>query len=450
MKLSSLKWLLCATILSAQSALAEEPSKEGLNTKQSAPVTSISPVSSQTAAFTLRDAIVKALAQSPNLKAFRSGVAAAKGEQQQAGAWVNPEVGIQTEGLAGSGNYKGFDSAEINYGVTQQFLIGGKLTARQNIADKGVEIAALDEQAAALNVIRDVAIAYAGVVAAEESVRLATEQKALAEDVLKSVSVRVGAAAAPLIQKSRAEVERSSATIALDKAQRERDITRKNLAVIMGEERFSLPLDTVGFYTIRKPELGQLEEKLKSNPDLIKLDSSFKQSKARFALEKANAIPDPSVNVGVRDYRESGDQAFMIGVSLPIPVFNANRGNITKARNEVTRTELSNRQFALNTNAELTQAHERLQNAYMQAETLKNEILPSAEMAFRLAREGYGVGRFPYLEVLDAQRSLFGVKQQQIDAIREFHTTRAQLERLTASHISDITLETKEGTDHAE
>lgn len=58
--------------------------------------------------------------------------------------------------------------------------------------------------------------------------RLTTEQKALAEDVLKSVSVRVGAAAAPLIQKNRAEVERScSATIALDKAQRERDITRK-------------------------------------------------------------------------------------------------------------------------------------------------------------------------------------------------------------------------------
>lgn len=89
----------------------------------------------------------------------------------------------------------------------------------------------------------------------------------------------------------------------------------------MGEERFSLPLDTVGFFIpSTKPELGQFG-KLKSNPDLIKLDSSFKQSKARFALEKANAIPDPSVNVGVRVTARVSDQAFMIGVSLPIPVF---------------------------------------------------------------------------------------------------------------------------------
>lgn len=426
-------WLLCATVLTSVPAFAEQETK----VESQPPVAIQAPAAST--GFTLKQAIAKALIQSPRLKAFGSGVAAAKGAQSQAGAWANPQIGVQAENVSGSGSYKGFNSAEVNYGVTQQFLIGGKLSAQKDIAGKDVEIASFDEQSAALDIIRDVATAFADVVSAEENVRLATEQKALAEDVLKSVSIRVGAAAAPLVQKSRAEVERSTATIALDKASRERDITRKRLAALMGEESFTLPLDTTGFYAIREQKLADNEKKLKNNPDLVRLESGLEQSQARLDLEKANAIPDPSVSVGIRDFRDSGDQAFMIGVSLPIPVFNANRGNIERARNEVTRTELDNRQFALNTSAELTRAQEQMQNAYMQAETLRTEILPSADKAFRLSREGYAVGRFPYLEVLDAQRSLFVVKQQQIDAIRVFHTARAQVERLTAAHLSDIT-----------
>ncbi len=438
-----LVWLLCATILSSQPVFAQ-----GLaNTETNSEPAAVAVAPQKTTGFTLNDAIEKALAGSPRLKGFNSGVAAAKGEQRQASAWVNPEVGIEAENVAGQGAYKGFDSAEVTYGVTQEITIGGKISARENIAGKGLEIASLDEQAAMLDVIRDVTTAYAETVAAEEKVRLATEQKELAVDVLKSVSVRVGAAAAPLIQKSRAEVERSTATIALDKANRERDISRKRLAALMGEERFTLPLDSTAFYAITKPELAAMDEKLKANPDIVKLNSSLEQSKARLDLEQANAIPDPRLSVGVRDFRNSGDQAFVVGVSLPIPVFNANRGNIEKARNQVSRAELDNRQMALNTSADLTQAHERMENAYMQAETLKSEILPSADKAFRLAREGYGLGRFPYLEVLDAQRSLFGVKQQQIEAIRDFHAAKAQVERLTASRLNTIK---KIGETHAE
>lgn len=437
-----LLWLLCATILTSQPVFAQEAAKPEPDSK---PPAAVAVEAAKPSGFTLDDAIAKALAQSPRLKAFNSGVAAAKGEQRQAGAWVNPEVGAEAKDFAGQGAYKGFDSAEVTYGVTQEITIGGKISARENIAGKGLEIASLDEQAAMLDVIRDVTTAYAEAVAAEENVRLATEQKELAEDVLKSVSVRVGAAAAPLIQKSRAEVERSTATIALDKANRERDITRKKLAALMGEDRFTLALDSSAFYAISKPELAALEEKLKANPDLVKLDSSLEQSRARLDLEQANAIPDPRLSVGMSNYRDSGDQAFMVGVSLPIPVFNANRGNIEKARNEVSRTEMDNRQMALNASAELTGAHERMENAYVQAQTLKTEILPSADKAFRLSREGYGAGRFPYLEVLDAQRSLFGVKQQQIEAIRDFHTAKAQVERLTATRLSQLQ---KSGENH--
>ncbi len=430
---NTLLWLLCAAMLSSQPAFAKAE-------------TDTLPAQ-KTVGLTLAKAIEKALAQSPRLKASHSGVAAAKGERQQAGAWANPELGIEAENVAGDREYKGFDSAELTYGIAQELPISGKLSAQEAIAGKRLLIATLDEQAAMLDVVHDVTVAYANAIAAEETVRLAGEQKALAEDVLTSVSIRVGAAAAPLIQQSRAEVERSTATIALDKATRERDIASRELAALMGDDRLDAMLDSTAFYNIAKPQPVMTQDGLSANPDLVKLSATLDQTKGRLDFEKASAIPDPRVNVGVRDFRDSGDQAFVVGLSLPIPVLDANRGNITKARHEVSRTEMDNQQALLNANADLMAAQERMENAYLQAHMLKDEVLPAADTAFRLSREGYGLGRFPYLEVLDAQRSLFVARQQHIEAITTFHAAKAQVERLTAHHLEAIS---HTGEDHAE
>lgn len=386
----------------------------------------------------LDEAIERAVATSPRLKASQASEAASRGERRQASALQNPEVSYSKENFRTGSAYKSISPGQNVYGVSQLVEVGGKISARKHIADKGLQIAGLETQATALDLIRDVTIAYAEAVAAEEEVRLATEQKALAEDVLKYVSLRVDAAASPLIQQSRAEVERSTAVVALDSAKRERAITRKSLALLIGQDEATIKLDKKAFFTLARQDMPATPEQLKSNPDVLKLNSLLEQSKARLDLEKANAVPDPRISAGLVQIPSARDKAFVVGVSLPIPVFNANRGNIEKARGEMSRTEQDNRYAALSLDNDLTRAEQQMKNAYFQANTLKTQILPSAQKAFSLAREGYGLGRFPYIEVLDAQRSLFGAKQQQIAALKAYHTARAVLERLTAGHADKL------------
>jgi cobalt-zinc-cadmium efflux system outer membrane protein len=388
--------------------------------------------------ITLEDAIAHALDSSPRLKASRASLAASRGERQQAGALPNPEVAYSKQNVKATGAYKDISPGQSVYELNQLVEIGGKRSARKDIADKGVQIADLESQATALDLIRDVTIAYAEAVAAEENVRLAIEQKALAEDVLASVTTRVDAAASPLIQKSRAEVERATASVALDSAKRERTISFKVLSTLLGHDEPAYKLDTKAFFTLAKKHAPADTEQLKSNPDLAKLDTALEQSKARLDLEKANAIPDPTLNAGLIQIPSAKGKALMLGVAIPIPVFNVNRGNIEKARSEVIRTEEDNRYTGLSLNNDLTRAQEQMKNAYVLAKTLAGQILPSAEKAFSLAREGYGLGRFPYIEVLDAQRSLFGAKQQHIAALKTYHTAKAVLERLTARHAAKI------------
>lgn len=391
--------------------------------------------------LTLDGAIRHALTHSPRLKASQASVAASRGGRRQAGVLPNPAVGYGKQNFNASGGYKVVSPGQSVYEVSQLIEVGGKRSARIDIADKGVQIAGLERQATTLDLIRDVTIAFAEAVAAEENVRLAAEQKALAEDVLHSVSVRVDAAASPLIQKRRAEVERASASVALDNAKREREISFVALAALLDEDDPSFKLDTKAFFALPGKTVSADPERLKANPDLAKLGTALEQSRARLDLERANAVPDPTLSAGLVRIPSANGNALMVGVALPIPVLNANRGNIEKARSEVTQTEEGNRYAARSLSADLARAEQQMRSAHALAKTLSAEILPGAQKAFALAREGYGLGRFAYIEVLDAQRSLFGARQQYVAALKAYHTARAVTERLTATHLPKSTTE---------
>lgn len=441
-------WLLAAAILSGSAAFAEESTLPAQTAQDNAAeaaepqgTVAASPASLPAGGnvISLAVALEKALANSPQLKSAGSAMLASKGERRQAGLLPNPEIGIEAENLAGQGPYKGTDSAELTYGVSQLIEIGGKRSARQSVAGKGYEIASFDYKAARLDLIRNVTAAYADAVAAQEEVKLAEDQQKLAGDVLQTVSKRVAAAAEPLIQKSKAEVALATSEIAFNKATRELEIAKKKLASLWGQDGDGFILDASDFFTIQPPVApADTAKQLAATPDIARLDAELWRAKANLELEQANAIPDPTISVGVRDFRETGDQAFVVGLSLPIPVFNLNQGNIAKARHEVSKSEADKQVSALELSNELIRATQELQTAYDEAGSLKNTILPAAEKAFSLSREGYQAGKFPYLEVLDAQRTLFEARSQYNASLKNYHTHRAEVERLTAVHSDKI------------
>jgi cobalt-zinc-cadmium efflux system outer membrane protein len=397
---------------------------------------------------TLGSAIEKARANSPQIKSALSAMMASKGVQRQAGTFPNPVIGAEAENIAGQGQYRGAKSAEITLGVSQLIEIGGKRAARESVAEKTYEIAEADYKRTELDLIRNVRVAYSDAVAAQEEVKLAAEQKELAGEVLEGVSKRVNAAAEPLIQKSKAEVALATSEFAFNKSLRDLESAKRLLASFWGQEAVGFLLDASAFFVVEPPStLTMAAINLSASPDVARLDAELWRAKANLELEKAIAVPDPTVSIGMRNFRENNNQALVLGISLPIPVWNANRGNIEKARHEIGKSE-SDRQVAmLGLSNEMVRAKQELETAYEEAESLKGTILPAAEKAFSLSRQGYQAGRFPYLEVLDAQRTLFEAHGQYIAALQNYHTHRANLERLWAVHqVTEVKL-SKDG-DH--
>jgi cobalt-zinc-cadmium efflux system outer membrane protein len=66
--------------------------------------------------------------------------------------------------------------------------------------------------------------------------------------------------------------------------------------------------------------------------------------------------------------------------------------------------------------------------------------LPGAQSAFDAATRGFELGKFSFLEVLDAQRTLFQAKSQYLRTLSVAHQSAAEIERILGDASPDSTL----------
>ena len=385
--------------------------------------------------ISLHDAIKTALENSPFYAAAIDRSEAMKAVTSKAGALPNPEVSFEAENFAGSGPYSGTKSAEMTYGVSQLIELPGKRSGRVNAALGEEKKSLLEREAARLDLIRDVVTAYATLVAAEEELDVLHEEKSMATNVYDSVVAKVDAGKEPPIQKNKAAIELSTSNIALERAKRSVQTARKVLANLMKTDMANVTVLPGTLPAMKQPlGISTYAEMIASTPDSLAYDASIETAQSNLSFEKASMVPDPTFNVGVRDYREDGEKAFLAGVSIPFPVFDMNRAGVRRAGHEYNAAMLDKTQALLSSETELAEIYELFSNAYQENKTLNDVVLPGAHEAFDAARTGYEAGKFGYLEVLDAQRTLFDARKQSIQTMLDYYRTMAAIDRMTAVH----------------
>jgi cobalt-zinc-cadmium efflux system outer membrane protein len=147
-------------------------------------------------------------------------------------------------------------------------------------------------------------------------------------------------------------------------------------------------------------------------------------------LEKAAKIPDVVVTVGYS--YDQGDKGIVAGVSLPLPIWNRNQGNIQRAYYDMLKTGDKGKQLWLFLENKLSQAYFDLMRCYQEIEDLKHLVLKASHEVFILAQEGYREGKLDYWEVLDAQTFFFETREKYISALVQYHNKRADIDYLTS------------------
>ena len=378
----------------------------------------------------LSQALALALTKNPSLAAFSQEIRAREAAALQANLLPNPTFGVQASNF-GNNRFKGADGDVITLQLSQLVELGGKRAARTELAQLNQHLAGWDYEAQRMNVLTQVTQAYITVLATQQRLLLADKLLNLAKQVVNISAVKVRSGSVPPLEETKARVIQASAQIERQRAQQQLTASRLRLANSWGSTQAifkSVQGDLEAISPL--PALDSLIQRITENPDLARWTTEMDQRQAFIALQKSNAIPDVTFNLGTNAYLDGNDYNLNAGFSIALPIFNRNQGSILAAEQRLYKAQDERRNVEINTMTELQVVYQQLDTAYREIITLRRDVIPGAESAFNAASRGYRLGEFAFLQVLDAQRTLVRVKTQYLQAQANYHLNVAKIERL--------------------
>jgi cobalt-zinc-cadmium efflux system outer membrane protein len=186
------------------------------------------------------------------------------------------------------------------------------------------------------------------------------------------------------------------------------------------------------------PDLADLERQLETSPLMVQYVAENERRRRVVNLEKARGLPDLDIGIGARYLRESQDTALVVGISLPLPLFDRNQGAIAAARSRQAQARAEQRSALLRTKIALNEAWQEMNVARAEAQVLAEEMIPASRQVLESAEYGYRAGKFGILEVLDAQRHLVDSQERHLLALVALYRAATDIQRLLGSALPPI------------
>lgn len=375
--------------------------------------------------LTLEDALALAAGRNFTLSAAGHELDAAEGGIMQARTIPNPEVAVLFEDNRRDTRTT---TAQVNLPVE----LGGKRSARIGAAQKARELAQSQLGATRTDLRAAVVGGFFAVVIAQERVRLARGSADIAAKGALAAARRVAAGKIAPLEESKARVEQANAELEVADAEAALAVARQALAGLWGssEARFleaAGNLDTLP----ARPDGATLMQALDSAPELANSRLEMELRQAVIGVERSRQYPDLTVSLGSkRDNSSDRGTMPVLGVSLPLPLFDRNQGNLFAAMRQADKAADEYRATQVRLANELQQAARQLTVSRTSAEALKGTVLPAAQQAYEAATRGFEAGKFNFLDVLDAQRTWFQARIRYLGVVATAYQAATTIDRI--------------------
>lgn len=370
----------------------------------------------------------EAQATAPRLVESGANVRAAEGMAEQAGTIPNPTLSFQAEDL-GLHDKAGISQRQNTLSFSQPLELGGKRSARAAAGRAEVGAAEARQGQARADFAYDLAMAYATAEAGQMRVTVLTDDLGRAREDLRAARALVEAGKEADLRAVQAHAAAAGAEADLATARADATEALANLSSMAGARE---PFSSVAVSLLTMPQVAKAlpTPAHASGPALAVAQAERQAAAGRLKVERARNIPDLTLSVGARNYDANDTTGIVAGISVPLPLFDRNRGAVKAA------------------NAQVAAAEARLNGARLQAEAswaaataqagageARLAAATQAEVAaregYRLARIGYEAGKSSLMELSAARRALAEAQTRLIDARLARVRAEAQLARLT-------------------
>ncbi len=360
--------------------------------------------------LTLPQAIDLALEQHPEIRAAEAKVKGGEGLVQQAGLRPNPNFTFQIENWRFYGEpalQPGRDMDWFAY-LSQPIETGNKRRLRVELSRAESARYQWDKQVLIWKIRQTVKQSFWKTMAAQKELDLAMAVQSDFQTVLQYHQNRFeqGALAEADLIKVRLEGERLdlSTQNALMNSEQARIELLKTMAIPGVSHTWQLIAPEFSVLPSEGISLKELLEKAGRNRGEIRtLQLQQEEVESRLSLQKSQAKPNLEAILGYK--RTEGWNTLLGGISIPIPFFDRNQGNLLSSQQEIRQIREQSRAALLQAEKEIEQAVAALRRRHLILRQLQKGMVERAEESWMIALAAYREGGSDLLRLLDAQRS---------------------------------------------
>lgn len=380
----------------------------------------------------IEELVADTLQHNPELSFYEAEIAAARGERRQAGAWQNPEVSTEF----GRKRVRGDVSAEGTawaVSASQTFEWPGRVSLRKAIANQQVQLAEAGLEQFRTSLAGQVRQRAYALFAAQSRAAAAQEVSTRGEELVATLVQREPAGVTPLLETRAIEATVIKLKREGIEAAKEAKSALFSLNQLRGRpiaEQLVIADPTLSF-----PELPSMNELIRraarGNFELKQREIELTQQGFKVRLTENEAWP--SITVGPQVSQEKAGEketVASVAVSLPLPLWNRNKGNIEAAKARQLQAETTLRVAQRELERKIREQVTAYEVNRKELARLDQKVVEQLREAAMLADRHYRLGAVPlatYLEVqtsyLEALQAIFATQADALQALAELQTS---------------------------
>ena len=384
--------------------------------------------------YTLEDIIELALTHHPTLEVGRGMIDQKAGEELTAQSYPNPVFGVQS-GYGKVRDPTGTSLVERYFSLSQPLEWPGTRTARQEAAEAGVQSAQAGFEETQVNVKARVKRSFYELLLAQTLADLGSRLVRTLTEFQRAVKHRVDSGEAPPFELVKVRVELLQVQKQMSQTQGKVQTSKAALNYLTAGNLGKGFTITGAFESVHANlnEQHLIEEAFHQHPGIRKLQKLIDRANAQHQQEQHARVPNVTISGAYQ--RDAGREGVVGALSVPLPIWYQQQGEIAKAFGLRRQAEANLRQAQISLRQGITEHVQISKTASAQIHTFEQGLLKQAKEAVRIARTSFKFGEASLLDVLDAQRVLWQTFQGYTQARFDLAIALTELERLVGGSL---------------
>ena len=380
--------------------------------------------------LTLDECLAIALEQNPLILSSLQQHQASLARVNQAKALYQPSISYDSDLQPSFLNFK--DSGEYFIGLSQPFDFPGKRSLRGKIATQDANALLAEIDLLKLDLSFQVKQAFYSLLLAEEKLKYLEQNYELTRDFLQKAELKFEAGDVAKVEVLRAQVEASKAANEVRVATNEVRLAKATLNFLLARKKYA-PLSIRGDLkrsTVKLDSESLREKALAFRPEMRRVNFHLERERLQKKAATMNYLPD--FELGVNRHGIEGEGTFWdftLSFTVPLYFWQPLKGEIAEAEANISALQKESEHIVNTILLEVEESYTIALAAESQIQLFEEEILTQSEEVYNMFFISYQEGEISSIELIDARRTLIEARQSYADALFNYGTALAALER---------------------